>query len=295
MMDWDAIKLFLALYREGSARAVAIEQNTSASTVTRRISQLEKALNIKLFNRHSGGFKLTEHGQEVLNIALRMEADACEIERKLQGKSSVMQGLIRITIPSHFICEPFMGYLADFGALHPQVNLKIIPSFDALNLSRGEADIAIRILLKSGNPPQELIGAKLVEMHCANYASKSYLASHDLGDAHSASWVGWHDESAFPDWVLSSRYPHLPVKHRVNDPLAQLYAAKAGLGLSMSPCFLFDAEPDLVRLPVDLHWHRFDVWMLSHPDLRDAARFRELRLYLRQRFEQDSALWAGES
>ena len=294
-MDWDTIKLFLALYRSGSARAVSVEQNTSASTVTRRISQLEKALDIKLFNRHSAGFKLTEHGHSLLQVALRMEADACEIERKLQGKNSVMQGLIRITIPSHFVVEPFVDYISDFCALHPRVEIELMPSFSSLNLSRGEADIAIRIFYKDGAPPQDLIGTKLVEIDCANYAAKSYLESHDLGDASSANWIGWDDENQYPDWVVNSRYPHLPVKHRVNDPLAQINAAKAGLGLTMNACFLCDAEASLVRLPEGLHWHRFDVWMLSHPDLRDAARFRELRQYLKQRFEADAKIWSGEA
>ncbi len=293
-MDWDAIKLFLALYRAGSARAVAAELNTSASTVTRRISQLEASLDIKLFNRHSAGFKLTEYGHSLLQVALRMEADACEIERKLQGKNSVMQGAIRLTVPSHFIVRPFIDYIAEFSELHSHVEIELIPSFSRFNLSRGEADIAIRLFMKDGTPPQDLIGAKLVEVHCANYAAKNYLESHDLGDASSANWIGWDDESRFPDWVLSSRYPHLPVRHRIADPLAQLQAAKAGLGLMMNACFVCDGEPELVRLPDQLHWHRFDVWMLSHPDLRDAARFRELRRFLKQRFEEDKHIWAGE-
>ena len=191
-MDWDTIKLFLALYRAGSARAVALEWNTSASTVTRKITQLEDALDIKLFNRHSAGFKLTEYGQELLNVAMRMESDACQIERTLQGKNSIMQGLIRLTVPSHFTQAPFIDYIAEFCEQHPKVDVQLIPSFSKFNLSRGEADIAIRLFMKGGNPPQELIGTKLAEIHCANYASKGYLESHDLGDAESAKldWLG---------------------------------------------------------------------------------------------------------
>ncbi len=293
-MDWDAIKLFLALYRAGSARSVATEIGASASTITRRISQLESSLDVKLFNRHSAGFKLTESGEELLNIALKMEADACEIERKVLGKNSVMQGTIRVTVPNHFITEPFVSYISEFSAAHPKVDIQLMPSWDKLNLSRGEADIAIRILLKNGQPPQELIGTKLVNIHCANYASKSYLESHDLGDAESANWIGWDDDTHFPDWVLTSRYPHLPARHHLADPLAQMHAAKSGLGLTMNACFLCDRQADLVRLPQDSHWHRFDVWMLSHPDLRDAARFRAFRQFLRDKFEQNESEWLGE-
>jgi|GEM_PF-1088520 len=294
-MNWDTIKLFLALHREGSARAVASEHDLSPSTVTRRISELEKRLDTKLFNRFSSGFQLTESGQELLHIALRMEADAYEIERKLLANSGVMQGKIRLTVPSHIIAKPVMESFALFSQQHPKVELEIIPSYNAFDLSRGEADIALRVMMKDALPPENLISTKLVEINSAVYVTQKYLDSHDLGNPEDANWVGWEEESRFPDWVVSSKYPHLPVKHHFSDPFMQLYAAKTHMGLVMMPCFMCDPEEDMIRIPAHEKWHRFDLWMLSHPDLRDTLRFREVRRFLRSEFERHRAIWAGDS
>ncbi len=294
-MNWDTIKLFLALHREGSARAVALEHDLSPSTVTRRVTELEKELKTKLFNRLSSGFQLTESGQELLHIALKMESDAYEIERKLLANSGVMQGTIRLTIPSHIVAKPFMESLAIFSRNNPKVELEIIPSYTAFDLSRGEADIALRIMMKGTEPPEHLIATHLVDVYVAVYASKEYIASHDLGDTEQSNWVGWDDESRYPDWVIGSRYPHLPTKHRFNDPYMQLYTAKTHMGMVMMPCFMCDPEPDLIRIPAHEKWHRFDLWMLSHPDLRETLRFREFRRFLKRQFEKSGEIWRGEA
>lgn len=292
-MDWDSVKLFLDLHRLKSSRAVAAEHSVSASTITRKITRLEQSLDVKLFNRSQGGFSLTEYGRELLNIALRMEADAYEIERLLQGKNAVMQGPIRITIPNHLAVSPLMRYLKDFSDLHPAISIDIHPTWEKLDLNRGEADIALRILYSGAEPPENLIGSKIGEIYCANYASRDYLERHHLGEQSEAHWIGWDDHLAKPDWVVSSAYPHLSVNHHFPEPVSQLEAAKVGLGLSMLPCFLGDAAEELVRVPAHLRWKRFDLWLLSHPDLRDAARFKEFRQHLRECFAKDSDLWAG--
>ena len=292
-MNWDTIKLFLALHRNGSARSVAEIHDLSPSTVTRRISDLEEKLDVKLFNRLTSGFQLTESGYELLSVALRMENDAYEIERKLNAKKTVMQGNVRITIPYHLSSMHFMACINAFAKQNPKVELEVIPSWEAFNLDRGEADIAIRIMLKNGKPPQDLIGTKLANIYSGVYASKTYLLEHDLDNPESANYIGWGDEQSFPNWVVESSFPHLPAKHSLSDPLLQVSAVKAGLGLAMLPCFLCDDESELIRVPKDRKWHRFDIWLLSHPDLRDTTRFRELRKFIKVYFEETKSVWQG--
>lgn len=293
-MNWDTIKLFLALYRAGSARAVAQEFDLSPSTVTRRITDLEKKLDTKLFNRLPSGFKLTESGQELLHTALRMESDAYEIERKLHAKSAFMQGKIKITLPYHLITEPMMRIFSRFSDLHPKVDLEIVPSYQSFDLEKGEADIALRLMYKDGIPPEDLIGTKVVDIYCAVYGSRQYLDSHDLGNPEKTNWIGWNEDTQFPDWVTTSDYPHLPARHQLNDPLMQLYAVKSGMGLAMMPCFLCDPEPEILRVPAHHKWHRFDIWMLSHPDLRETMRFREFRQFLRDQLHAEKHHWNGD-
>ena len=292
-MNWDTIKLFLALYRDGSARAVAENHDLSPSTVTRRITDLETQLSVKLFNRLSSGFKLTEAGYDLLQVALRMESDAYEIERKLYAKKTVMQGKIRITIPFHFMTPPFLRAVKGFAELNPKVDLQIMPSWEAFKLDRGEADMALRLVLKDGDPPEDLIGVKLANIYSGIYGSKDYLQQVDLNNSEEASFVGWDDETQTPDWVTTSAFPHLRTRHWMNDPLMQVYATKIGLGLGMLPCFLCDDEPDMKRVPGTEIWHRFDVWLLSHPDLRETTRFRELRKYIRDYFDRTKGIWEG--
>ncbi len=293
-MNWDTIKLFLALHRNGSARSVAENHDLSPSTVTRRITDLENNLGVKLFNRLTSGFQLTESGHDLLHIALRMENDAYEIERKLYAKKTVMQGSIRLTIPYHLITTHFMVCIKEFSEIHPKLEIEVIPSWEKFSLDRGEADIAIRIMLKGGKPPQDLIGTKLANIYSGVYASKNYVVEHDLNNPNNANYIGWENEVPFPDWVVNSSFPHLPAKHKLNDPLMQVYAVKAGVGLGMLPCFLCDQDDDLVRVPKDIKWHRFDIWLLSHPDLRDTARFRELRKFIKEYFENTRSTWEGD-
>ena len=292
-MNWDTIKLFLALYRDGSARAVAESHSLSPSTVTRRMTDLESQLGVKLFNRLPSGFQLTDPGRELLQVALRMESDAYEIERKLYAKKTVMQGDIKITVPYHFMTQPFMKAVQQFCQLHSKVNIEIIPSWQKFKLDRGEADMAVRLLLKDTPPPEDLIGVKLANIYSGVYASENYLQNHDLNDPESANFIGWDNEVEFPDWVLSSSFPHLPAKHKLNDPLMQVYAMKTHMGLSMIPCFLCDRDPDLVRLKNE-RWHRFDLWLLSHPDLRETTRFREMRKHLKEYFIKTKKIWEGD-
>ena len=292
-MNWDTIKLFLALARDGSARVVAQKLGLSASTVTRRISDLEEQLDTKLFNRFSSGFKLTEAGHDLLQVAFRMENDAFEIERKLQAKKNVMRGLIRITVPSHFMTPVFLNAIKQFADINPGVDVEILPSWEPFKLERGEADIALRVMQKNALPQEDLIGVKIANIHHCIYCSEGYLANRDLTDPGQAYFIGWDDESRKPAWVEESKYSHLLTQHRLNDPLMQVYAAKVGLGLTMLPCFLCDGEEGLVRTPNTETWHRFDLWMLSHPDLRDTSRFREMRAHLKQYFQQTANIWEG--
>ena len=293
-MNWDTIKLFLALHREGSARSVAEKYQLSASTVTRRISDLEEQLGVKLFSRLNSGFKLTESGRELLQVAMRMESDAYEIERKLHAKKTVMQGDIKITIPQHFMTTPFLRGIKKFTDLNPKVNVEVIPSWEAFKLDRGEADMAVRILFKDTAPPDDLIGVKIANIYSAVYGARSYLAEKNINDPESASFIGWDDNTNTPDWVTGSHLPHLVTKHKLSDPLMQVYGVKAGLGLGMLPCFLCDEEEDLVRVPVEKKWHRFDLWLLSHPDLRETTRFREMRKHLKSYFEETKDIWEGK-
>ncbi len=294
-MNWDDTRLFLALARSGSARATASEQGVSHSTVTRRVDQLESDLGVRLFDRDVRGYRLTGAGELMLKSAVRAEDALITAERQLQGRDAQLTGEIRLTTSNIIAMYLIMDDLVAFTRLYPDIDLNVLVSYDSLNLSRREADVAVRIMRLGSSPPEDLVGRKLVTIKNCYYASDAYLAENDPGHANSkARWIGWDDIERFPAWVKASPFPNLPVYGRLNDVMLQAEAARCGLGLTVLPCFFGDSVEGLRRIPNCQPYLSFDLWMLSHPDLRDAARMRTFRAFATEAIDRKKPLLAGE-
>ncbi len=294
-MNWDDTRLFLALARSGSARATASEQGVSHSTVTRRVDQLESDLGVRLFDRDVRGYRLTGAGEVMLKSAVRAEDALLTAERQLQGRDTQLTGEIRLTTSNIIAMYLIMDDLVEFTRLYPDIDLNVLISYDSLNLSRREADVAIRIMRLGASPPEDLVGRKLVTIKNCYYASDAYLAENDPERTDSgARWIGWDDTERFPAWVKASPFPNLPVYGRLNDVLLQAEAARCGLGLTVLPCFFGDSVEGLRRIPNCQPYLSFDLWMLSHPDLRDAARMRTFRAFAADAIDCKKPLLAGE-
>ena len=294
-MNWDDTRLFLALARSGSARATAAEQDISHSTVTRRVDQLEVDLGVRLFDRDVRGYRLTGAGEVMMKLTIRAEEALLAAERQLQGRDSQLSGEIRLTTANIVALHLIMDDLAEFTRLYPDIDMNVLISYDLFNLSRREADVALRILRLDSNPPEGLIGRKLITMKSCCYASDAYLAENDPTSADStARWIGWDDLERFPDWVKASPFPNLPVYGRMNDGMLQAEAARCGLGITVLPCFFGDRVEGLQRIPGCDPYPSFDLWMLSHPDLRDAARMRTFRAFMAAAIDRKKPLLVGD-
>ena len=295
-MNWDDTRLFLALARSGSARATAAEQNISHSTVKRRVDQLEADLGVRLFDRDVRGYRLTGAGELMMKSTLRAEEALLTAERQLQGRDAQLSGEIRLTTPNVIAQHLIMDDLAEFTRLYPDIDMHIMISYDLFNLSRREADVALRVLRLDSNPPEGLIGRKLVTMSSCYYATQAYLAENDPHRENSnARWIGWDDDERFPDWVKESPFPKLPVYGRMNDAMLQVEAARCGIGLTVLPCFFGDRIEGLQRIPGCDPYASYDLWMLSHPDLRDAARMRKFREYIAAAIDRKKPILAGQT
>lgn len=294
-LNWDDLRIFLSLCRAGSVRATGEALGISHSTVARRIDGFEKDLNVRLFDRLSTGFSLTQAGEDLLKASTQIEDELFAATRRISGQDARMVGEVIVTLPDLLATELLMPDLARFSKHYPEIDLEIIASFEVLNISQGEADIALRFISAGRQPPEHLVGRKLVSACRCAYATRDYLTSHDLSaiDNPTARWIGWDDRVRFPDWVRDSAYPHIPVYGRINNALLQLRAAKAGMGLAMLPCYMGDAQPDLVRIPGENPLNNFDLWILTHQDLRDTARMRELRQYITRVIEGYHDLLTG--
>ena len=212
------------------------------------------------------------------------------------NKNSPPTGEIRLTTSNIIAIHLIMNDLVEFTRQYPDIDLNVLISYDSLNLSRREADVALRIMQLGSSPPEDLVGRKLVTIKNCYYASDAYLAENDPARAESkARWIGWDDIERFPAWVKASPFPNLPVYERLNDVMLQAEAARCGMGLTVLPCFFGDSVAGLRRIPDCEPYLSYDLWMLTHPDLRDAARMRTFRAFVAEVINRKRGLLVGES
>ncbi|PCI34288.1 MAG: LysR family transcriptional regulator [Alphaproteobacteria bacterium] len=275
-MNWDDLKIFLAIAEASSMRAAAKQLKVSHTTVSRRIDSLEEDLGVKLFDRRPDGYRLTDAGQELLPLALQTDDSLHAFGRSVAGRDSALEGQVCVTIPDALAVSLFMPLFLSFMDENPGIQIKVHDSLEIFDLSRREADVAIRF---TNTPPEHLIGRCLGNMHQAAYATRDYVRVHrpDLEDS-TARWIGWGMPEDRPGWIARSPFPHLGMGGHFNNILIQFDATRRGGGIGYFPCFLGDEDSELIRIGAPNP--TLDVWLLSHRDLRAAARMRAFRQFI---------------
>ena len=275
MFDWNDARYFLAVARLGSLSKAARQLRVQQSTVGRRISALEAALQTRLFERTSDGWAPTAAGEAFVARAERIEDEALAAERQLAGKEERVAGTVRMTAPQAFGFFFVVPLLARLRAEQPEVAFELIAENQPLNLSRREADLALRL----GQPGQrELVRRKLGDVVEALYASRAYLAR---AGAVERGALGRHTyidfEESYPKREISlwlqERLRGARCVLWVNGTPGVLAAVRADMGIGRLPCWLADGDDALVRvLPEDEEAD--ELWLVMHRDLRSAARIR---------------------
>lgn len=277
-MDWENLKFFLAVAREGTLAGAGRALSVKHSTVLRRIAQLEAELGLRLFERHPTGYMLTAVGREVLEPLVRVDEDLIAIERRLSGQDLRLAGTVKVSALG--VLVPWLAdSLVEFRCLHPGIVVEVAISPTAVSLARHEADIAIRI---SRHPPESLVGRRIAALAHGVYAARSHPAARELAtDVFRHPWVGYSEgRGDLPQakWMAD----HVPVDRivfRTSHTGMLVAAVKAGLGLGLLPCYLGDAEPSLRRLKT-VDGLGQEMWILTHADLRRTPRIRALMDHL---------------
>jgi DNA-binding transcriptional LysR family regulator len=246
----------------GAAEALGIDH----STAFRRLGAIEKALAACLFERGRAGYTPTAAGRAMIETATRIETDVAAFGRTLAGSSEEVAGELRVTAPTGLAGPLLMPILAEFMHLYPAIRVDLILSGEALNLSRRDADVALRV---SRGPDETLFGRRLAGVAWAVYgrADRSY---DDLAEE---SWIGLNENVAnglFTRFLKDRKRIVL----RLNAVTGLREAAAAGIGIAPLPCYEGDADPALRRLgglEADL---QTDFWVLTHQDLRRSAKVR---------------------
>lgn len=290
--DWDDLRHFLALARTGSIRAAGTAIGVSHSTVTRRVQQLERRLGVRLFDRHRGGFSLTEAGQQMMDGALRVEAEVGAVLRDLTGRDARLEGPVRVTTGDEFLAAWLIGALAPWCAANPGVELCVQVDPRYYDLAKGEADLAVRVLVPGQDPPDHLAGRRVAPLMFANYVATEH--AHRLDPAGpDARWIGIPDTRAAEVLLRGTSYPRLPMWGEFTPLAVIVRAAELGLGLALLPTYAGDVTPTLTRLPTADLRQVADLWVLHHPGLRGNARVRSAREALQAAFADQAALFEG--
>lgn len=285
-MDWDDLKVLLALSRKGSARGAALELGVSNSTVTRRLDDMEHNLHTRLFDRTPDGYKLTGAGEQFLPTAEHVEELLLAAERRITGGDQELEGRIRVTLPPVSRMAFMVQRLAEFAEQYPGIELELTSSLDALDLSRREADIAIRVMPAGVTPPENLIGRRLAPLTASTYVHRRLLNPDKPEDVSHLPWIGKNPEGQKEEWLASTDYQLQPVRHAIIDLDLLAEALRSGMGMAYMPCFSCYRDREIVRVPGATIVHHADMWVLTHKDLRLSARMRVVREIIAEAFGQ---------
>jgi DNA-binding transcriptional LysR family regulator len=292
MMDWDDVRYFLAVAREGSVRAAADRLEVTHSTVLRRIAQLEERLGAQMFKKLPSGYRLTDAGEEILEFAEQMEASSNRLETRVFGRDQSVRGRLRVTLAPTLATHLLMPDFADFARLHPEVEIEILASGELVNLTNRRADVAIRVVYDRSTLPLNLHGLKGPELFGGVYMSRDLLTAWRAGAADRIRWIVI-SQHGISDWAREGEVPTAEVPFKTTDGEAQIAAVRQGLGMTVLPCFVGDADPLLARVPgTVLHKHG-TLWLLTHGETRKTKRVRLFTEFVSRRLSAYAPLTAG--
>jgi DNA-binding transcriptional LysR family regulator len=294
MIDWDDVRYFLAVARGGSVRAAAAQLGVNHATVLRRIAQLEERLGAHMFERLPSGYRLTEAGDEVVELANQMEASSHQLETRVLGRDQSVRGLLRVTLPPFLATHLLMPDLADFARLHPDIEMEIATTGAVANLTNREADIAIRFVSDRKALPLNLHGVKGPDLFGGLYMSRDRLIAWRAGAPDPIRWIVMEDHG-LPDWAREGEVRITGVPFRTSDAEAQIAAARQGIGITKLPCFVGDADPLLVRAPGDNPRMSATLWLLTQGETRKTKRVRLFIDFISRRLAAYAPLLAGLS
>jgi DNA-binding transcriptional LysR family regulator len=272
MNNWDDMRYFLAVAREGSISAASRVLEVNHTTVSRRIQALEERHGVRLFERNAEGYSMTQAGGEIFDLSVDLETRNLAVSRILFGQDQRLNGPINLTMPHDIFEHVLADDIGEFTRLYPEIDINLQVARGLKDLGRREADLAIRL---TPNPPDYLIGQRVVDLQHAIYAPAGM--DFDAG----IRLVLWSDEQELPDWT-KQHFPNASIALRVDDLYSMYSAVKAGIGIAHMPCYEPDsiADPGVVKLPHAVARSDWGVWVLSHVDLRKTARIQLCRKFL---------------
>lgn len=297
-MEWNDMKLVLALGRHRTMSGAGVHLNMSHTTVSRRIKKLEKQSNAVLFEYSQKAWHLTKVGQKVYEIAQQVEIKMLAIDRSMLGHDEGFTGAIRVSTVD-LLTTIVAEAIKDFSVVHPDVAIEISCTSTIVNLNKREADVVLRA---QQDPPENLVGFRLFRMAYAVYAAESLLDELGLSNItpddwnpNDLPWITWSGGShAFDEdrWMDRNVDPS-KIVCKVGEPATMVEFAKQGVGATIMVSGFCENIPGMRRLSGSLVDESVDLWLLTHQDLRKTARIKTFMKFVQKQILKEKELFEG--
>ncbi len=296
MYDWNDLKYFLELSRQGKLVRAAGRLQVDHTTVSRRIATLEKQLDVRLFDKSPNGYQLTDAGLRLLPLAEQIETRSTRVYQDIAGKDARLSGTVRVATPEALGSQVIARHIHEFAGMHPDIEIELVAETRRMSLSKREADIAISL---SRPDRGRLIAWKLCDYRLRLFATREYLAR--FPTINSVDDLAQHDFVSYIEDLIDMpelRFFDTTVKNahvvfRSTNVSAQFNAILEGVGLGLVHCFMARREPELqVVLPDKIAVER-TYWLSVHEDLRHVARVDAVCRFLTRILGEDPALMMG--
>lgn len=287
-IPWDDLRTVLAIAQAGSLSGAGRALGVSHATVFRRLGAIEERLGVRLFERRRTGYTPTTAGEDVAEAAGRIASEVTGIERRIAGRDLLPSGTVRITTTDTLLQGLLSPVFADFRRSYPDIHLEVAVSNTLFSLSRREADVAIRPTL---SPPENLVGRRIGRIEQAVYVASSLFAQ-SVNDLDTVTWVGPDEGMAYlqlETWMKAEGHD-VRCHYRVDTLQGIQAGVRDGLGVAVLPCYLADADENLVALSDSIPALATDLWLLTHTDLRRVARIRAFTGFVADAMKSQFAL-----
>ncbi|MGV1784150.1 MULTISPECIES: LysR family transcriptional regulator [Rhizobium/Agrobacterium group] len=293
-MNWDDVRIFLAVARSGQILAASKRLGLNHATLSRRLTSLEQALKTQLFIRRTNGCELTEEGQLFLGAAERMETEMLNAQANLGRVDTAVAGTVRIGAPDGLGVSFLAPRLGRLTARYPDLKIQLVPVPRSFSLSQREADIAITI----ERPEQgRLMFSKLTDYSLGLYASKSYLSEYgtpaDVETLKRHRRIGYVEDLIFSpslnytgeimrDWDAA---------FEISSATGQTEAVRSGAGIGILHNYIAGQYPELLRIMPHMSISR-SYWTAYHESARQLVRVRTVVDFLQELVHEEKRMFA---
>lgn len=293
-LAWNDFETVLAVVTAGSLSGASRALGVSHATIFRRLGDIEQRLGVTLFERSRTGYRPTLAGEELADTARIMDEAALAAERKVAGRDLEPSGEIWTTTTDSLLMGLLTPLFTQFQHKYPGIVLDVAISNQLFNLTRREADVAIR---PSNRPPENLIGRPLTTIGQAVYGHRSLglTPGASIETLASQPWIGAGprlQDLALDQWMDNNELKAACI-YRVDTLVSILSAIRSGMGLAVLPCYLADEDPDIIQLTDPIPDLEYGLWFLMHPDLRGVVRIHALMDFLTEAVRAQKQRLAG--